>query len=75
MQSEGELASESHSLLILVEQKFENPRFVDSYRHYDEIQSRTGSPTTEGIPHNSMVRVLEIDARKNTLTIETACYS
>src|ERR1039458_4077029 len=31
-----------------------------------------GSPTHEGIPHNSMVPVLEVDADRNTLTIETA---
>jgi hypothetical protein len=72
LQSEGKLASESRTLPILVEQKFENPRFVGNYRPGDEIHFRTGSPALEGIPHHSMVRVLEVDAGRNTLTIETA---
>jgi conjugative relaxase-like TrwC/TraI family protein len=72
LQSEGKLARESHSLPILVEQKFPNPRFAGNYRTGDEIHFRTGSPALKGIPHNSTVRVLEVDADRNTLTIETA---
>jgi conjugative relaxase-like TrwC/TraI family protein len=72
LQSEGKLASESRTLPILVEQKFDNPRFVGNYRPGDEIHFRTGSPALEGIPHNSVAHVLEVDASRNTLTIETA---
>ena len=72
LQSEGELAPESRPLPVLVEQKFPNPRFAENYKPGDEIHFRTGSPMPEGIPHNSMVRVLEVDASRNTLTIETA---
>jgi conjugative relaxase-like TrwC/TraI family protein len=72
LRSNGRLASEVHSVPVLVEQKFPNPRFVGNYRPGDEIHFRTGSPMLEGIPHNSVARVLEVDERRNTLTIETA---
>jgi len=72
LQSGGKLATESRSFPILVEQKFPNPHFVGNYRPGDEIHFRTGSPAREGIPHNSRARVLEVDAGRNTLTIETA---
>ena len=71
LQSEGKLARGSHSLPVLVEQKFTNPRFAGNYRPGDEIHFRTGSPALEGIPHNSVAHVLEVDAGRNTLTIET----
>jgi plastocyanin len=71
LRSRGRLASEEHSVSVLVEQKFPNPYFAGDYRPDDEIHFRTGSPAYEGIPHHSTVRVLEVDASKNTLTIET----
>jgi conjugative relaxase-like TrwC/TraI family protein len=72
LRSNGRLATEEHSVSVLIEQKFSNPRFAGNYRPGDEIHFRTGSPALGGIPHNSMVRVLEVDAGRNTLTIETA---
>jgi conjugative relaxase-like TrwC/TraI family protein len=72
LQSEGKLASENRTLPVLVEQKFPNPRFVGNYRPGDEIHFRTGNHALEGIPHNSVAHVLEVDADRNTLTIETA---
>jgi conjugative relaxase-like TrwC/TraI family protein len=72
LQSEGKLARESHSLSILVEQKFPNPRFAGNYRPGDEIHFRAGSPVLEGIPHNGVAHVFGVDTGRNTLTIETA---
>jgi hypothetical protein len=72
LQSEGKLVPEGRSLPILIEQKFPNPRFAGNYQPGDEIHFRAGSPAHEGIPHNSMARVLEADTGRNTLTIETA---
>jgi conjugative relaxase-like TrwC/TraI family protein len=72
LRSNGRLASDEHSVSVLVEQKFPDPHFVGNYRHGDEIHFRTGSPALEGIPHNSVARVLEVDTVSNTLTIETA---
>jgi conjugative relaxase-like TrwC/TraI family protein len=72
LRSNGRLASDEHSVPVLVEQKFPNPRFAGNYRPGDEIHFRTGSPALEGIPHNSVAHILEVDAGRNTLTIETA---
>jgi hypothetical protein len=71
LRSNGQLASEEHSIPVLVERKLPNPRFAGNYRHGDKIHFRTGSPALEGISHDSTVRVLEVDAGRNTLTIET----
>jgi hypothetical protein len=71
LRSNGRLASEEHPVSVLIEQKFPNPHVAGNYRPGDEIHFRTGSPALEGIPHNSVVRVLEVDADRNTLTIET----
>jgi hypothetical protein len=71
LQKEGKLASENRTLPVLVEQKFPNPHFAGNYLPGDQIHFRTGSPALEGIPHNSVARVLEVDSRRNTLTIET----
>jgi conjugative relaxase-like TrwC/TraI family protein len=68
----GRLAWDEHSVAVLVEQKLSNPHFAGNYLSGDVIHFRTGSPAIEGIPHNSMVRVLEVDADRNTLAIETA---
>jgi hypothetical protein len=72
LRSNGRLATEEHPVSVLVEQKFPNPRIAGNYRPGDEIHFRTGSPALEGIPHNSVAHVLEVDAARNTLTIETA---
>jgi len=72
LRNEEKLASENRTLPVLVEQKFPNPHFAGNYRPGDEIHFRTGSPTVEGIPHHSVAHVLEVDAGRNTLTIETA---
>jgi molybdopterin-guanine dinucleotide biosynthesis protein len=72
LRSSGRLALDEHPVSVLVEQKFSNPRFAGNYRPGDEIHFRTGSPSLEGIPHNSVAHVLEVDAGRNTLTIETA---
>jgi ATP-dependent exoDNAse (exonuclease V) alpha subunit len=72
LQNEGKLASDSRWFPVLVEQNFPNPRIAENYRSGDEIHFRTGSPALEGIPHNSIARVLEVDAGRNTLMIETA---
>ncbi len=72
LRNNGRLGSDEHSVSLLVEQKFPNPRFAGNYRPGDEIHFRIGSPALEGIPHNSVAQVLEVDAGRNMLTIETA---
>jgi hypothetical protein len=72
LRSIGQLAPDEHSVSVLVEQKYSNPHFAGNYRPGGEIHFRTDSPPLEGIPHNSIAHVLEVDAGRNTLTIETA---
>jgi conjugative relaxase-like TrwC/TraI family protein len=72
LQSEGKLASKSRLVPVLVEQKLPNPHFAGNYRSGDEIHFRTGSLAEHGIADNSSVSVLEVNANRNTLTIETA---
>jgi hypothetical protein len=62
---------ESRSVPVLVEQDYSNPKLAASYAPGDQIHYRTGSPAIEGIPHNSVATVLDSDAKKNVLTIET----
>jgi hypothetical protein len=72
LRSNGQLASGEHSVPVLVEQKFQNAHSTENYRPGDEIHFRAGSPVLDGIPHNSRAHVLEVDAERNTLTVETA---
>ena len=71
LQAQGKLSAESHSVPVLVEQKYSNPKLAASYAPGDLIHYRTGSPSIEGIPHDSAATVLRTDAKKNLLTVET----
>ena len=71
LREQGKLAEESRTMPVLVEQDYSNPKLAASYSPGDQIHYRTGSPSIEGIPHNSVATVLDIDAKKNLLTIET----
>jgi len=71
LQAQGKLSAENHSVPVLVEQKYSNPKLAASYSPGDQIHYRTGSPSIEGIPHNSAATVLDTNAEKNLLTVET----
>jgi conjugative relaxase-like TrwC/TraI family protein len=71
LQARGKISAESHSVPVLVEQKYSNPKLAASYSPGDQIHYRTGSPSIEGIPHDCAATVLSADAKKNLLTIET----
>ncbi len=71
LQAQGKISTENHSVPVLVEQKYSNPKLATSYSPGDQIHYRTGSPSIEGIPHDSAATVLSTDAKKNLLTIET----
>jgi hypothetical protein len=57
---------------ILVEQDFGNPRLATNYTPGDEIHYKIGSPEKHSIAANSSATVLSLDARSNTLTVETS---
>jgi hypothetical protein len=71
LQAQGKISAESHSVPVLVEQKYSDPKLAASYSPGDQIHYRTGSPSIEGIPHDSAATVISTDAKKNLLTIET----
>jgi len=71
LRQQGQLATESRTVPILVEQDFGNPRLAANYAPGDEIHYKAGSPTEHGIANNSEATVLSVDARANTLTVAT----
>jgi hypothetical protein len=71
LREQGRLASETHTVSVLVEQDLSNPRRAASYTVGDEIHYRLGSPGIEGIPHNSEATIVGVDLKRNILTIET----
>nr|AOS95232.1 ATP-dependent exoDNAse (exonuclease V) alpha subunit - helicase superfamily I [uncultured bacterium] len=71
LQAQGKISAESHSVSVLVEQKYSNPKLAASYSPGDQIHYRTGSPSIEGIAHDSTATVLSSNDKKNLLTIET----
>jgi hypothetical protein len=71
LREQGKLAAGSRTITVLVEQDYSNAKLAANYSPGDQIHYRTGSPSIEGIPHNSFATVLDIDAKKNLLTIET----
>ncbi len=72
LQAQGRVAPDSSALVIHVEKMLINPRVAAQYAPGDLIQYRQGSPGIDGIAHNSLATVLAVDARNNTLTVETA---
>lgn len=71
LRQQGRLASESHSVLVLVERELGNPRLAANYAPGEEIHYKTGSPVEHGIADNSTATVLSVDVRANTLTVAT----
>ena len=70
LRAEGKLASESHTVPVLIERQLANRGVATNYAPGDLIRYRTGN-AEEGIAANSSARVLAVDANKNLLTIET----
>ncbi len=71
LQSQGQVAPDSNALIVHVEKILSNPRVAAQYEPGDIIHSRQGSPRIDGIPYNSTATVLSVDARNNTLTVQT----
>ncbi|HUA97865.1 MAG TPA: MobF family relaxase [Terracidiphilus sp.] len=71
LRQQGRLEEESHSVPVLVERHFGNPRLAANYAPGDEIHYKVGSPVHHGIADNSTATVLSVDARANTLTVAT----
>ena len=67
LQVQGQLSSESRTVPVLVEQDF-NPRYAPNYKAGDEIHYKTGTPSIEGIQHNSVVTVQDVNPRTTLST-------
>jgi conjugative relaxase-like TrwC/TraI family protein len=71
LQTHGRIAPDSKSFVVHVEHPLSNPKLAAQYTPGDLIQYRQGSPTIDGIPHNSIATVVSFDAKNNSLTVQT----
>jgi conjugative relaxase-like TrwC/TraI family protein len=71
LQAQGQIAPDSRSFVVHIEHPLSNPKIAAQYTPGDLIQYRQGSPTIDGIPHNSMGTVVSVDAKTNSLTVQT----
>jgi len=71
LQAQGRIAPDSRSIVVHVEHPLSNPKVAAQYTPGDLIQYRQGSPTIDGIPHNSIGTVVSVDAKTNSLTVQT----
>ncbi len=69
--AQGKLGAEAREVPVLVQQDIKNPKLAAEYTPGDKIQFRTGSPSLDGIAHNSVATVVSADAKRNLLTIRT----
>ncbi len=69
--AQGRLSAEARAVPVLVQQNIGNPKLAGEYTPGDKIQFRTGSPSLNGIAHNSMVTVVSADPKRNLLTVRT----
>ncbi len=72
LREQGRLSGDNRTVQVLVEQDFGNPRLATNYAPGDEIHYKTGSPEKHSIADNSSATVLSVDAKSNTLTVETS---
>jgi conjugative relaxase-like TrwC/TraI family protein len=71
LQRNGQVAPDSTSVTVYVEQPISDRRLASQYTPGDLIQYQQGSPKVEGIAHNSTATVLSVEARTNSLTVQT----
>ena len=71
LQAQGRIAPDSKSFVVHIEHPLSNPKVATQYTPGDLIQYRQGSPTIDGIPHNSIGIVASVDAKTNSLTVQT----
>ena len=69
--AQGRLGAEAREAPVLVQQDIRNPKLAGEYTPGDKIQFRTGSPSLNGIAHNSMATVVSVDPKRNLLTVRT----
>jgi len=68
--AQGKLGADAHAIRILVEKEAGSKMRVESYELGDKIQYKTGSPSLDGIPHDSQATVVSTASRGNLLSVQ-----
>ena len=68
--AQGRLGREAYGVPVLVEKTAESKLRVETYEPGDKIHYRTGSPSIEGIPHDSQATVVSTKPKGNLLTVQ-----
>ena len=72
LQAKGIVSPDSSSLAVHIEQELTNRKSAAQYAPGDLIQYKQGSPSLQGIPHDSTAVVVSADLRYNQLTVSTS---
>ena len=72
MQSKGIVEPDSKSLPVRIEKELSDPKSAAQYIPGDIIQYKQGSPSNQGIPHDSAAVVVNTDLKHNQLTVRTS---
>jgi ATP-dependent exoDNAse (exonuclease V) alpha subunit len=72
LQARGMVAPDSISLPVRIEQDLPNRRSAAQYALGDIVRYKQGSPSLEGIPHNSEAIVVSTNTKSNQLTVRTS---
>ena len=68
--AQGRLGRQAYSVPVLVEKPTESKMRVESYAVGDKIHYRSGSPSLDGIPHDSQATVVSTKPKGNLLTVQ-----
>jgi len=72
LQALGQVAPDSKSFTVHIEQTLHNPRLAEQYTPGDRIQYRLGSLSLGGIAKDSVAIVVATDSKTNQLTVQTS---
>jgi ATP-dependent exoDNAse (exonuclease V) alpha subunit len=72
LQARGQVAPDSKSFTVHIEQTLHNPRLAEQYTPGDRIQYRLGSLSLGGIAKDSVAIVVATDSKTNQLTVQTS---
>jgi hypothetical protein len=69
LHAQGKLGRDAQAIPVLVEKETGSKMRVESYQAGDKIQYKTGSPSLDGIPHDSQATVISTTPRGNVLSV------
>lgn len=68
--AQGKLGREAHAVSVVVDKTAESKMRVEAYEPGDKIHYKSGSPSKEGIPHDSQATVVSTRPKENLLTVQ-----